>query len=328
MKMHQDAQGNPWFRQKQKEDEINRSVNGAHPLLAFQCKQCWFLNMEGCLPQSGCDDMYLELIRQANLDAIGGHTVTTTKAHAAAILRMVCNCAAIRKTPMIPAQGPCKLKDSVGMSVAVDMLYSSLVSVPRLQGESHIQLKSMRRIQATFTRSWISLSQGIAEGGLFSSGFGKTTFTACPTKQEWFSCFLLGCKIRMGYATKGNHLFTSNVIHKVLTLLKQEAEVEPSPIARGYLKVGAAIALATCASLRGPKVLLLDLAGLRQNIDKGKNSSLSQSPLKVGVNLMEAPHVIAVLLGNFKGKTEIQNHMIALASMTTSGIALRWWMEE
>jgi hypothetical protein len=33
MKMHQDAQGNSWFKQKQKEDEINRGVNGAHELL-------------------------------------------------------------------------------------------------------------------------------------------------------------------------------------------------------------------------------------------------------------------------------------------------------
>ncbi len=132
----------------------------------------------------------------------------------------------------------------------------------------------------------------------------------------------------MGYTTKGNHLLTSNAIHKVLALLKQEVEAEPLPIAREYLKVGAAIALATCASLRGPKVLLLDLAGLRQNIDKGKNGSLPQFPLKVSINLTEAPRVIAVLLGNFKGKTGVQHHMIALASMTKSGIALRWWLEE
>jgi hypothetical protein len=132
----------------------------------------------------------------------------------------------------------------------------------------------------------------------------------------------------MGYATKGNHSLTSNTIHKVLVLLKQEAEVEPPPIAREYLKVCMAIALATCASLRGPKVLLLDVAGLRWNIDKGKNGSIPQSLLKVGVNLTEAPHVIAVLLENFKGRTGVQHHMIALASMTRSGIALRWWLEE
>ncbi len=134
--------------------------------------------MEGLLPQSGCDDMYLKLICQANLDAIGGRAMTTTKAHTAAILRMVCNCAAIRKTPMIPAGGPCKLEDAVGMSVAVDMLYGSLVSVPRLQGESHIQFESMRCIRAMFTKSWNLFPQGIAEGGSFLLGFRNTTLTA------------------------------------------------------------------------------------------------------------------------------------------------------
>jgi hypothetical protein len=69
---------------------------------------------------------------------------------------------------MIPAQGPCTLEDAVGMSVAVDMLYGSLVSVPRLQGESHIQFELMRCIRATITKSWILLPQGIAEGGSFS----------------------------------------------------------------------------------------------------------------------------------------------------------------
>jgi hypothetical protein len=76
------------------------------------------------------------------------------------------------------------------MSVVVDMLYGSLVvSVPRLQGESYIQFESICCIRATFTKSWILLLQGIAEGGSFLLGFGKTTPTACPTKQEWFSFF-------------------------------------------------------------------------------------------------------------------------------------------
>ncbi len=109
----------------------------------------------------------------------------------------------------------------------------------------------------------------------------------------------------MGYTTKGNQLLSTNTILKVLALLKREAEVESPPIARECLKVGAAIALALCASLRGHEVLLLDLAGLCRNIEKGKNGTLPQSPLKVSVDLLEAPHMIAVLLRNFKGKTGV-----------------------
>jgi hypothetical protein len=50
-------------------------------------------------------------------------------------------------------------------------------------------------------------------------------------------------------------------------------------MAREYWKVGAAIALAICASLRGPEVLLLDLAGLRNHIQKGKEGILPDKPL-------------------------------------------------
>jgi hypothetical protein len=74
----------------------------------------------------------------------------------------------------------------------------------------------------------------------------------------------------MGYTTKGNQSLSTNTILKVLALLKKEAEVESPPIAGEYLNVGAEIALTVCASLRGPEVLLLDLAGLLQNIEKGK----------------------------------------------------------
>jgi hypothetical protein len=76
MKMHQNTQGNLWFRQKQKKDEINCGVNGAHALLALQCKQCWFLNMEGRLPQYGCDNMCCKYID--TLSTLGPHSSPNT----------------------------------------------------------------------------------------------------------------------------------------------------------------------------------------------------------------------------------------------------------
>ena len=148
MRMHQDVQGNPWFRQKQKEDEINREVRGAHASMTFQCESCWFMNLEGRPPDSKLDEMYIKLIHRANLDAIGGRAVNTTQAHAAGVKRIVCNCAAIRKTPTIPARGPMPLEDTVlGMSVAVDMLQNLLLATSRIPGE---QFESVRHLRATY----------------------------------------------------------------------------------------------------------------------------------------------------------------------------------
>ena len=63
VKMHQDVEGNPWFKQKQKENEINHGVKGVHMLIPFQCKRCWMVNLEGHLPKPKVDEMYLMLIR-------------------------------------------------------------------------------------------------------------------------------------------------------------------------------------------------------------------------------------------------------------------------
>jgi hypothetical protein len=49
--------------------------------------------------------------------------------------------------------------------------------------------------------------------------------------------------------------------------MKEEAKKQEHQVAREFFKVGAAIALAVCGSLRGNKVLMLDLNGLRKHID-------------------------------------------------------------
>lgn len=214
------------------------------------------------------------------------------------------------------------------MSVAVDMLHNSLTAVTHLPGQDFIQFESMRKVRATFTRTWVSSPQGIAEGASFSSGKVKATWTSCPTEQEWFARFLRGSEIRMGYAATANRSLSSKTIIKLLGLIEREAKVEATPVAREYWKVGAAMAVATCASLCGPEALLLDLAGLRLNIDKGRKGSPPNNPLKVGTDLSEAPHVLIVLLGLCKGETGVHHHMLALASLTMSGIALRWWLEK
>ena len=63
VKMHRDKEGNPWFKQKQKEDEINHEVKGVHASISFQCKRCWMVNLEGRLPEPKLDEMYLMWIR-------------------------------------------------------------------------------------------------------------------------------------------------------------------------------------------------------------------------------------------------------------------------
>ncbi len=105
-------------------------------------------------------------------------------------------------------------------------------------------------------------------------------------------------------------------------MIGKEAEEEEPLVVREYLKIGAAIAVAVCTSLQGPKVLQLDLAGLKAHISWGKNGVMPREPLKTGTDLSNAPHVIVVLIGHFKGQTGVHQHILSLASVTASGIAL------
>ena len=112
------------------------------------------------------------------------------------------------------------------MSIAVATLQNSLLATSRIPGKEHMQFESVRRLQATFTKAWISSPQGIAEGAAFSLGYVKSTLIFCPTEQEWFSHFLRGCEIQMGYATKANHSLTTKAVIRLLELVKQEAMAE------------------------------------------------------------------------------------------------------
>jgi len=125
-----------------------------------------------------------------------------------------------------------------------------------------------------------------------------------------------------------NSPFGSGVIVKLLGMVKEEIEFGEREVAREYTKIGAAVATSLCASLRGPEVFLLDLAGLRKYGALGREGVLPGEPLTVGRDLSNAPYVMIALIGKFKGKLGIRHHLMALASTAVTGIELRWWLEQ
>jgi hypothetical protein len=132
----------------------------------------------------------------------------------------------------------------------------------------------------------------------------------------------------MGYTTQRQQPLSMATIIRLLTLVKEEAEEQEHQVAREFFKVGAAIALVVCGSLRGNKVFMLDLNGLRKHINLGKGGTLPKYPMKAGTDLSQAPHIIIPLLGKFKGELGYKYHLMALASTTSSGIELICWMKK
>ncbi len=71
----------------------------------------------------------------------------------------------------------------------------------------------------------------------------------------------------------------------------------------------------------------MELAALRNHINLGRDDTLPADPMKPGTDLASASHVFIMLLGEFKGELGFKYHLMALASTTSSGIDLRWWIE-
>ncbi len=136
---------------------------------------------------------------------------------------------------------------------------------------------------------------GIGEGSTFAMGAMKVMVTLCPTQQGWFGLFLRGAENRMGYVYQCNQPLCQGVMRKLLDTVKVEIEeVEEEWLKREYVMFGAAAPLAVCASLRGPEVFLLDLAGLWKYLELGQDGVLPKDPLKPGADFTNYPYIMSL----------------------------------
>lgn len=186
----------------------------------------------------------------------------------------------------------------------------------------------MRKTRSTYSQLWMSSPKGIAEGSAFAGGFVKNKQTKCPLQSDWFSLFLLGAEARMGYTTQSNRPLHIQTILKLLALIKDQLNTISEGEGRELIKLGAAIVTALAGSLRGQEVFMLDLGGIRGHIHRGKDGTLPEKSMKVGIDLTGAPHVYLALVGKFKGELGIREHLVAVASTTKSGVEVRWWLKQ
>lgn len=330
MKVHRDVEGNKWHRQKDKEAQLLQGVAGVHAIMAFKCKDCWLMNLEGRISRNPNENrLYKMLIRRVNLDAMNGRSRDTIKGHIRNVLQSVRNCSVIGKTPAINFRGPLPVCDNAGMSVAVEMLYESITAEGVVDSEGYIQFDTMRKLRSTYTLGYATSLAGLAEFSSFSKGFGMMSLTKCPTQSDFFSWFLSGAEFRMGYETNADRPLASHTISYLLRMIREDAEARGAgPIRDTLYKVGAAIAVGVSGSLRGNEIFYLDLAGTRDLLPRGRGGVVPPKPLKKGTDLKNAPYVHLALQGKFKGENNVKHHLIAVASHTLSGIQTRWWIEK
>ena len=179
------------------------AVEGAHLCIPFQCKVCWFRNLEGRDPRGEGDDVYLACIRRANLDAMLGKSPLTIRAHRRETIAVLENSRLIGKMPAYHPREPFLVGDPVGMSLAVDMLLKSLVAKGPIA--DHVLFATLWKLWGTYTKNWESSPSGVKEGASFAKGAGRICPTSCTAQLEQFYDFLRGMEYRMGCQSKPNH---------------------------------------------------------------------------------------------------------------------------
>jgi hypothetical protein len=140
----------------------------------------------------------------------------------------------------------------------------------------------------------------------------------------------------MGCQSGPDHGLLIGAVMHLLGLIELDAtEAEAlgsEEAANDHWKVWAYMCVLTAASLRGHKGFYLDLAGMRTHLVKGRVGTITPGINKNTV-LLEAmcknlPHVTICLLGKFKGETRVDQHLIAVANETSSGLCPWWWMKK
>jgi hypothetical protein len=132
----------------------------------------------------------------------------------------------------------------------------------------------------------------------------------------------------MGYQSDPNHGLLMGAIVHMLGLIRaytEEAEeVESWADANELWKVGAYICILTAALLRGHEGVYVELTGLQKHVAKGRIGEvppgLSKSILLTEEACKKLSHVTLCILGNFKGETGTDHHLIAPANKTVSGL--------
>ena len=217
-----DVAGNPWHKERNRQAKMLTAVEGARLCIPFQCKVCWFHNLEGRDPRGEGDDVYLACIRRANLDAMLGKSPLRIRAHRRETIVVLKNSRLIDKMPAYHPRGPFPVGDPVGMSLAVDMLLKSLVAKGRIA--DHVQFATLRKLRGTSTKNWKSSPSKVKEGASFATGVGRIRPTSCPAQLEWFYNFLRGMEYWMGCQSKPNHGVLIGAIVHLLAILSVDAQ--------------------------------------------------------------------------------------------------------
>lgn len=138
----------------------------------------------------------------------------------------------------------------------------------------------------------------------------------------------------MGHKPLANHFIPMIAMVGLINFIRADSGLVDTPEEANYLlkKVGAYLTMVTVASLRGYEGFYVDLAALCRFINTGRTGTipawLNRNTILSEEQCMNLPHVVIPMLGQFKGETGINHHIMNVTSSTKSGLEPRWWLEK
>jgi hypothetical protein len=308
-----DEEGFVWIK-KGDERRFMVARNGDNLLTQFQCEICVFRNLHLREPgRSQTDWLALCVYRRANLDAFWSREPATVAGNRKWVRRGVEFNQAADQQNTYPALGPFPLADVSGHGVALQELLAS--TQPGHYHASHSQFDTIRKLRGTCSSLWRASPQGVSLSAGRDLRGNSILLSDCPTDSEWFKRFSQGMKKRMGQDVRPQLGFSVEVMLALLTRLEERWMALPN----GNLKDDTLGALAYSSlsftnALRGNEGFKLDLSGLIAHIDRGRGH-------------LKFPHVVAPLLGRFKGRDGERLHLLFMVPVTHSGIKVRCYLE-
>ena len=284
----------------------------------FQCDECWFWNLRGQQSNkiNSTDGMLLRLIRRANLDMMWSRessTVIATYRDLKTSARLQLDLGLL---PVGADQGPWPVGDFTGMAIAITMLRKSLDS--GRNNNMYQQFDSVRKLRSAARNTHLNSVIGAAATHAFMGERGKIfRLTSDPTYSQFFTKFIHGCEKRMGRYVKQDQALSVEILLEILHAYEVELKCKTTSKTRRRVIImsGSSLVIGYCGGLRGGEITLAEATSTCQLINEGTDKATS-------------PHVVVCLMGRFKGETGERNVLLPFASVTTSGIKIRWWIEQ
>ena len=139
------------------------------------------------------------------------------------------------------------------------------------------------------------------------------TVSTGKTNGEFFERFIRGAHKRMGDVVKPDRALSLPVLHAIMESLEREWEFATEEEKESLALEGSFYLISFCGGLRGEEVPLCDITGITKWWAEGEMPNVET-------------HVTVALLGRFKGETGENNHLLPLASETSSGLKPRLWI--